>query len=83
MRCAEYLERLTASAEVETVLGSVPASSDTVESEGRQMEQCLLHYIEKKKKKHKIPLLKQANQGPAIRLPGSSTVPYICLRRRF
>ncbi len=39
MRCAEYLERLTASAEVETVLGSIPASSDTVESEGRQMKQ--------------------------------------------
>ncbi len=33
------LERLTASA-VATALGSIPASSDTVESEGRQMKQC-------------------------------------------
>jgi hypothetical protein len=34
------LERLTANAEVTTVLGSIPASSNTVESEGRQMKQC-------------------------------------------
>ncbi len=27
---AEWLERLTANSEVETVLGSIPASSDTV-----------------------------------------------------
>ncbi len=33
-------QRLTANAEVATVLGSIPASSDTVESEGRQMKQC-------------------------------------------
>jgi hypothetical protein len=32
--------RLTANAEVATVLGSIPASSVTVESEGRQMKQC-------------------------------------------
>jgi hypothetical protein len=36
---AEWLERLTANAGVATVLGSIPASSDTVESEGRQMKQ--------------------------------------------
>jgi hypothetical protein len=36
---AEWLERLTANAEVSTVLGSIPASSDTVESQGRQMKQ--------------------------------------------
>ncbi len=35
---AEWLERLTANAEVATVLGSIPASSDKVESEGRHME---------------------------------------------
>ncbi len=36
---AEWLERLTANAVlVTTVLGSIPASSDTVESEGRQMK---------------------------------------------
>ncbi len=37
---AERLEHLTANAKVATVLGSLPASSDTVESEGRQMKQC-------------------------------------------
>jgi hypothetical protein len=30
---AEWLERMTANAKVATVLGSIPASSDTVESE--------------------------------------------------
>ncbi len=33
-------ECLTANSEVATVLGSRPASSDTAESEGRQMKQC-------------------------------------------
>ncbi len=37
---AEWLERLT----VNGVLGSIPASSDTVESEGRQMKQCQITY---------------------------------------
>jgi hypothetical protein len=37
---AELIERLIASAEVATVLGSIPASSDTVESEERQMKLC-------------------------------------------
>jgi hypothetical protein len=32
-------ERLTADAKVATVLGSIPAFSDTEESEGRQMKQ--------------------------------------------
>jgi len=51
---AEWLERLIANAVVTTVLGSIPASSDTVESEGRQMKQCRISYI--KKKNTKIPL---------------------------
>ncbi len=38
---AEWLERLT----VVTVLGSIPASSDTVESERQQMKQCWIKYI--------------------------------------
>jgi hypothetical protein len=46
-----HLERLTANAEVATALGSIPASTDTVESEGRQMKQCWIQYIEKKSKK--------------------------------
>jgi hypothetical protein len=37
---AKWLERLTANAKVATVLVSIPASSDTVESEVRQMKQC-------------------------------------------
>jgi hypothetical protein len=37
---AEWLEHLAANAIVATVLGSIPASSDTEESEGRQMKQC-------------------------------------------
>ncbi len=37
---AEWLERLTVNAPVATVLGSIPASVGTVESEGRQMKQC-------------------------------------------
>ncbi len=40
-----WLERLTANAEVATVLGSIPTSSDKVESEGRQMKQCWIQYI--------------------------------------
>ncbi len=34
------VDELTATAKVATVLGSIPASSDSVESEGRQMKQC-------------------------------------------
>ncbi len=36
---AEWLERLTANADVSNVLGSITASSDTVESKGRQIKQ--------------------------------------------
>ncbi len=45
---AEWLKRLTAN--VATVLDSIPASSDTVESEGRQMKQCWIAYIKIKNK---------------------------------
>ncbi len=48
---AEKLERLTANAKVATVLGSIAASSDTVESEGRQMKQCWIKYITNESKK--------------------------------
>jgi hypothetical protein len=40
MRLADWLEQLTVNAKVATVLGSIPASSDTVASEERQMKQC-------------------------------------------
>ncbi len=42
----------------QTGLGSIPASSDTVESEGRQKKQCWIQYIEEEKKIQKIPLFK-------------------------
>ncbi len=42
---AEWLERLAVDAQVATVLGSIPPSPDTVESEGRQMKQCWMKYI--------------------------------------
>ncbi len=35
-----WLKRLTANAKVATVLGSIPESSDTVESEVQQKKQC-------------------------------------------
>ncbi len=50
---AELLERQTANTEAATVLGSVPASSGTVKSKGRQMKQCWIKYGEKIQK---IPL---------------------------
>ncbi len=51
---AEWLERLTANAVVATVLGSVgsiPASSDTLKSEGRQMKQCWISFKNDEKSK--------------------------------
>ncbi len=48
MRCSpEWLERLTANAEVATVLGSIPASYDTVESEWGANE-AVLNTVHKK-----------------------------------
>jgi hypothetical protein len=41
---AEWLEHLTVNAKVATVLGSIPASSDTVESEGQQIKRCGIKY---------------------------------------
>ncbi len=37
---AEWSERLTVNAKVAPVLGSISASSETVESDGRQLKQC-------------------------------------------
>jgi hypothetical protein len=47
MRSSLWLERLTANAPVATVLGLIPASVGTVESEGRQMKQCWIQYVKK------------------------------------
>ncbi len=52
---ANWLERLAVNAA--TVLGSFPASSDTGESEGRQMKQCWITYIKRKKPKYFFELL--------------------------
>jgi hypothetical protein len=41
------VEHLTASADVVIAMGSIPASSDTEESEGRQMKQCGIMYFKK------------------------------------
>jgi hypothetical protein len=42
-----FLERLTANAKVATVLASIPASSDTMEFEGRQIsaEYCTTFFL--------------------------------------
>ncbi len=39
---AKWLERLAVNAKVATALGSIPASSDTVEAERWQMKKCLI-----------------------------------------
>ncbi len=68
---AEWIERLAVNAKVATVLGSIPTSSDTAESEGRQqMKQC---WIRDNKKKKKIHLVKKFIIGMQR---DSTTVPY-------
>ncbi len=47
---AEWLQSLAVNAKAATVLGSIPASTDTVESEGRQMKQCT--YVHTKRKNY-------------------------------
>ncbi len=54
---AERLERLAVNATVATVLGSVPASSDTVESDGAA-EEAVLNNVHKKIQK--IPFCKKS-----------------------
>jgi hypothetical protein len=46
---------LTVNALVETILGSIPAPSDTVESEGRA-DVAVLNIVQEKKKSKKAPL---------------------------
>ncbi len=56
---AEWLVRLAVNAKVATVLGPIPASSDTGESERRQLRQWWVTYrvpTYKRKKSTKIPL---------------------------
>ncbi len=53
---AEWLERLTANAVVGTVLGSIPASSDTVHAMLGAADEAVLNIVNKKKNPQKIPL---------------------------
>jgi hypothetical protein len=64
---AKWLERLAVNGKVATVLGSIPASSDSVESEGRQMRQCWITYIKIKNPKNKEAgdIRAQQNSNPA------------------
>ncbi len=59
------IERLAVNAKVATVLASIPASSDIVESKGRQMKQCCVKYMEKRKNK-KIPHLEACDKKNKI-----------------
>jgi hypothetical protein len=52
------LERLAVNAKVATVLGSIPASSDTVESVWRQIEAVFNNVRKKKKNPQKSPINK-------------------------
>ncbi len=52
------LEQLPAHAKVATFLYTIPASSDTVESEGRQMTLCRIQYKEKKYIKNPFHLVR-------------------------
>jgi hypothetical protein len=55
--CRSGSQTLTANAVVTTVLGFIPASIDTVESEGRQpADEAVLNIVHKKKKSEKILL---------------------------
>jgi hypothetical protein len=51
---AEWLECLAINAKVATVLGSIPASSDAAESEGRQIKQWWITDIKNKIQKNDI-----------------------------
>jgi hypothetical protein len=62
---------LTANAEVATVLGSISASSDTVESEGRRMKQCWIQYIEKNPNNPPVEILQSALRSHPKRDYGS------------
>ncbi len=65
MRSSRVVELLTVNAVVTTVL-AIPASSDTVESEGRQTKHCWISYL-KKKKIQKNPPLNKVAIGYSIR----------------
>ncbi len=55
--------------QIATVLGSIPASSDTVKSEGRQIKQCWIQYMKKKN------LPSHNKDIKAVSLVGQSKIP--------
>ncbi len=62
MRFSRVVRASTVNAEVATVPGSIPASSETVESEGRKMKQWRIQFKKippPKKKKHRGRRLEQ------------------------
>ncbi len=71
---ADWLERLVANAKVTTVLGSIPASSDTVESEGPQMKQCWVKYMKRKSRKPCKKSSCKNNYRPRMSRPSSWAV---------
>ncbi len=66
-------------AEVATVLGSIPASSDTVESKGRQLKQSWIQYKEKKPKKSPVLILNNNAAEHHPHLSASQTQMRWCL----
>jgi hypothetical protein len=59
------LERLAVNAKAATVLGAIPASSGTVESEGRQIKQVFITHIKRKNPKSP-PLIKMKMRQSTI-----------------
>jgi hypothetical protein len=59
--CKESLERMVVNVKITTVLGSIAASSDTVEFEGRQMKHCSNNVHNKGKKSKKSPFTYRAS----------------------
>ncbi len=57
------------------VLGSIPASSDTVDSDGRLMNQCWITYIKKKKPGSGSWFTWNAGSGSGFNESGSTTMP--------
>jgi hypothetical protein len=72
----ERLEHLAVNAKVAPVLGLIPASFDKVESGGRQMKQCCIMYLDKKKQKN-TPL-KGVGRAKLIYQAGPEHIPF-CL----
>ncbi len=56
----------------------MPASADTVETEGRQMKQCWIQYIEKKIQKNPPVIYPQMSYMHGVRVSGMLAMVNIC-----